>query len=396
MTRLLFFTQTYPRANGETFIENEIKYLANAFNEVIILPWMGRGGAERPVPPNCRVLPALLGGPASIVFKGIFSRAPVGYFIRHFFTERAYLSPARALKYISVSVFCRAILSCRDFKRVNDEFRDAMLYFYWGIGTAYLLPFIKGERTRIARFHGGDLYTERKRGNYIPFRKQVHENLTRAVFISRDGMEYALARYAPYIRDARASYLGTIDHGIAPARGTDARVHVLSCSRVIPVKRVHLILEALRFVTGTPVAWTHIGDGPGWQKLAREAKCLPGNIEINLPGKMDNRQVIDYYLHHPVDLFLNVSSSEGLPVSIMEAISFNIPVLATRVGGVAEIVTREVGRLVPVDVSPAALSFHLQEMIRDRDHFTPRARWESSFSADKNYPAFIREVLLPR
>ncbi|MDR0765675.1 MAG: glycosyltransferase [Odoribacteraceae bacterium] len=393
--RLLLFTQTYPRAGGETFIENEIHYLADAFDEVIILPWMGRGTPARPVPPNCRVLPALLGGPTSTAWRGIFSLAPVGYFARHFFTERAYTSPARAFKYISVAIFCRAILASRDFKRVNNEFRDATLYFYWGIGSAYLLPFIKGERTRVARFHGGDLYAERKRGGYIPFRRQVYESLTRALFVSRDGMEYALARHSRYIREARVSYLGTADHGRAATRDdASPRVHLLSCSRVIPVKRVRLILDALRLVTGTPVAWTHLGGGPGWKELAREAKHCPANVEIRLPGEMDYRQVIEYYLHHPVDLFLNVSSSEGVPVSIMEAISFDVPVLATRVGGMPEIVTGEVGRLVPPDVSPAELSVHLQEMIRDRRDFHPRSRWESSFSAAVNYPSFIREYLL--
>lgn len=37
-------------------------------------------------------------------------------------------------------------------------------------------------------------------------------------------------------------------------------------------------------------------------------------------------------------MFINVSSSEGLPVSIMEACSFGIPIIATNVGGTAEIV----------------------------------------------------------
>ncbi|MDR2130092.1 MAG: glycosyltransferase [Odoribacteraceae bacterium] len=394
MSRLLFLTQYYPRATGETFIENEIPYLAAAFDEVIILPWMGRGPVTRPVPANCRVLPPLLGGTLSVLFRGIFSRAPIGYFLRHFFTEKAYTHPLRAFKYISVSIFCRAILASRGFQRLNSEFLDATLYCYWGIGSAYILPFIQGERSKIARFHGGDLYAERKRGGYIPFRPQVYGSLTRAVFISREGMKYALARHAAFIRDARVSYLGTNDPGAPPGRGTNERVHLLSCSRVLPVKRVHLILEALRLMTDMPLTWTHLGGGPGWEALAREAQRRPANLEIRMPGEMTNPLVLAYYLQNPVDLFLNVSSSEGLPVSIMEAISFDIPVLATRVGGVAEIVTKEVGRLVDPDVSPNELAVHLREMIRDKGEFHPRAHWEKCFSAAQNYPAFVREILL--
>ena len=394
MRRLVLFTQTYPRASGETFIENEIPYLAAAFDEVVILPWMGRGAPSRPVPENCRVLEPLLGSPASTALKGIFTAAPLRYFIRHFFTERAYSSAARAFKYISVAIFCRAILASRDFQRVNGEFRDAALYFYWGIGSAYLLPFVKGERPRVARFHGGDLYAERKRGGYIPFRPQVYRSLTKAVFVSRDGMEYALARHAAYIRDARLCYLGTPDRGLPRAPRATDRVQLLSCSSVIPVKRVHLILEILRRVTDIPLAWTHIGDGPGWKQIATGALDLPDNVAVHLPGAISNLEVIEHYIYNPVDLFINVSSSEGLPVSIMEAISFDVPVLATRVGGVAEIVTDEVGRLAPPDASPDDLATLLREMIRDRRTFHPRRRWEAGFSAAVNYPAFIQDALL--
>ena len=48
------------------------------------------------------------------------------------------------------------------------------------------------------------------------------------------------------------------------------------------------------------------------------------------------------------DLFVNMSLSEGIPVSIMEAISFGIPIIATNVGGNAEIVNDETGVLIPL------------------------------------------------
>jgi glycosyltransferase involved in cell wall biosynthesis len=395
MARLLFFTQTYPYGNGEAFIEAEIGYLARVFDEIVILPWIGKGAPARAVPPNCRVLPPMLKDATDTIREGIFSRAPVAYFIRHFFAGRAYATPGRAVKYIRVSVFCRAILSCPDFKRVNREFRDETIYFYWGIGTAYLLPFIENKRAKIVRFHGADLYAERHASRYIPFREEVYGALTRAVYVSRQGMEYAAARVAGADRvDARLSYLGTVDRGLPRPARPDDRVYLLSCSRVIPVKRVFLLLEALRRITGLPIVWTHLGGGRHWKRLARAAARRPDNVEIRLPGEMTNQKVLEYYQNNPVDLFVNVSSSEGLPVSIMEAISFNVPVLATRVGGTAEIVTGDVGRLLEPDVTPAALALALQEIIRDRATFHPRARWEESFSAANNYPRFIQEVLL--
>ena len=54
-------------------------------------------------------------------------------------------------------------------------------------------------------------------------------------------------------------------------------------------------------------------------------------------GNVNNNQVIDFYRTNPPHVFINVSSSEGVPVSIMEAISFGIPIIATDVGGNPEI-----------------------------------------------------------
>jgi len=48
---------------------------------------------------------------------------------------------------------------------------------------------------------------------------------------------------------------------------------------------------------------------------------------------LPHNDVLNYYASNPVDVFINTSSSEGLPVSIMEAMSFGIPVIATNVGG---------------------------------------------------------------
>ena len=48
--------------------------------------------------------------------------------------------------------------------------------------------------------------------------------------------------------------------------------------------------------------------------------------------------MLDYYKNNIIDIFINLSASEGIPVSIMDAISFGIPCIATNVGGTGEIV----------------------------------------------------------
>ena len=248
MRRLLFFTQNYPFSQGETFIESEIEYLSKAFDEIVILPWIGTGNATRQTPANCKILPPMLKNDRDTIISGIFCFAPVFYYIRHFFSERAFRSFSRLKKYVSVSIFCRAILANKNFKQVNKEFQNDTIYFYWGIGTAYILPFIKNNTRKIVRFHGADLYLERRKDQYIPFRKEVYTHLTNAVYISQNGWNYAKKKYGQYLFNSCYSYLGTRDFGPRTIVPQDGYIHILSCSNVIPVKRIHLILEALLLI----------------------------------------------------------------------------------------------------------------------------------------------------
>ena len=67
-------------------------------------------------------------------------------------------------------------------------------------------------------------------------------------------------------------------------------------------------------------------------------------------GFQDNEKIMDFYRNNPIDIFINVSTNEGVPVSIMEAISFGIPIIATNVGGTNEIVINNItGWLVDKD-----------------------------------------------
>ena len=93
-----------------------------------------------------------------------------------------------------------------------------------------------------------------------------------------------------------------------------------------------------------PIHWVHIGDGP--ERVNIEALISQINnpkIKVLLLGQLPNEEVLHYYETHPVDLFINVSSFEGIPVSIMEAMSRGIPVAATPVGGIPEIVNQDNG-----------------------------------------------------
>jgi glycosyltransferase involved in cell wall biosynthesis len=116
-------------------------------------------------------------------------------------------------------------------------------------------------------------------------------------------------------------------------------------------------------------------------------------------GQVANSEVLDDYARQPYDWFINVSASEGLPVSIMEVCSFGIPVIATDVGGTAEIVRDGCnGFLIDAeagaDVIAAALKrvALLDEPTRQQFRSAARQTWEAGFNADTNYRKFAAAV----
>ena len=106
------------------------------------------------------------------------------------------------------------------------------------------------------------------------------------------------------------------------------------------------------------------------------------------------------YKEKEYHLFINVSSLEGIPVSIMEAISFGIPCIATDVGGNREIVFNGVnGTLVGKDITPNELYKAIESYIlMDEERYLryrkdARRIWTEYFDAARNYSSFVDELV---
>jgi glycosyltransferase involved in cell wall biosynthesis len=173
---------------------------------------------------------------------------------------------------------------------------------------------------------------------------------------------------------------------------------LVSCSNVIPVKRVELIVSALKHIK-SPLHWTHFGDGPQFDALKKLAQDLPENIKVTFKGRVANSDVLDFYRKNCPTAFINVSSSEGVPVSIMEAFSFGIPVIATEVGGNGEIVSDTNGVLLEgnpaADKIAAAIAKVFDTFAESFSTMSNAAyeTWEKRYNANDNYNAFAKLLI---
>lgn len=403
MRLLLLLTASFPFDGGEEFLENELRF-ARGFDRILVCPCGLKENSTqtRSLPEGVECLRlrrapggrmeyvALLG--LSCIRRELLSLARSGRLSR----ERAH----EALFFMKNAMSIYHALKRESSILTAD---DVTVYSYWfydaAAAGALFASFLRsrGIQTRlVSRAHGFDVHEERNSLRYLPMRDWLLKSAAAVFPCSEEGAERIQKHFPLYAEKVRSAHLGTPDRGYRG--GSREEFHLLSCSYMVPVKRLHLIAEALKRADFS-IRWTHIGSGPMEAELKKLADVLPTCVRAEFPGAMKNEDVMDFYRSRPVTAFVNVSSSEGIPVSIMEACSFGIPVIATGVGGTPEIVKDgKNGFLLPVDFTPEEL---LREIDRirsmsgeDYDQMCKNARsvWRNSFSAERNYPEFY-EVL---
>ncbi len=184
------------------------------------------------------------------------------------------------------------------------------------------------------------------------YKEYCHRMLDKISFISENVMEDYLQNYAKPLGwnfdHVQVDYLGVEkrNEGVSGYHHAEP-YHIVSCSHCVPVKRIELIIEGLKQIADIRIKWSHIGGGPEWKRLQMLSKGVTQNIDVCWVGSMSNEKVHQFLAGNSIDAFLNVSSSEGLPVSMMEAIAYGIPVIATDVGGNREVVSDSNGILLP-------------------------------------------------
>jgi len=398
--RLYLFTDKFPYGKHETFLENELPFLAEKFKEITIIP-LHKTDDMREMPHNVKSWrPVLSFNPKNkkkLLISGIFNFSPFLFVIKEFFSKKVYANKNRIWLFFTSLLMFRAIFANKKLWRqlFNEIKGEDKLYFYWGDTTVLIIPYLKKnvENKIYVRFHNSDLYENVK--GYIPFRRYVLPEIDRLIPISEDGKNYLINNYS-FVDSKKVfvSRLGVLDNGLSADKKNGEVFHLLSCSNIVQLKRIHLIIEALRFID-IKVKWTHIGDGILFENIKREAESLPDNISVNLLGALPNKEVMNFYRQNYIDLFINVSKSEGVPVSIMEALSFGIPTVATNVGGTGEIVDDIVGKLFDVNVSPREIAetikiFATSETSQYKNN--ARNRWCKLCNAEKNYREFVARV----
>lgn len=440
MADVVLFTNTFPYGVGETFLEDEIPLLSEAFDRVIVYPLHmpdnpisnGYSRGDRIAPYNFEVRPPLLDfdnkNRWKLLTKGLFCMSWARGFsyeliriFRNFLKGGKDAGLKARFKDLrnSLWIFCnytlllRAMLANRKALRAIRADLDRVAYFYWGDKSAMLIPYLKqsvapGSTKFVARFHGSDLYENAK--GFLPYRRKIFKSLDYAIAISQNGAEYIRSNYAQWLhsQDALKIFpLGSMNPMPVPIMQRTRKFRIMSCSNVIPLKRVGMIAEALQQLgknmstllelssqSINGIEWVHFGDGPLLGEVKSKCNGLPSFMKVIFMGQQPHENVMDYYVRNRVDLLVQVSTSEGVPVSIMEAMSFGTPVVATNVGGVSEIVNNINGTLLDRNLSVKNLAdaiysyLNMDEATTDVKRQAAFNTWQEHWNGASNYTAF--------
>ena len=405
LKNLILLCDQYPLSVGEFFIDDEMRVIAPKFNTVLIYTAsIGSGeNLNRFVPANAEVVSFLRQNLELGKMKSIFRFFNPMFVAELFFALRSlpvkYWLSAIKIMYVEVHRAANLkndIVGLCKAKNLNPS--DCVFYSYWHDYKALALAMLRKENQSlkcVARAHGWDNFSDRHTPPYLPFKSFIINNLSQTYSISDAGKSY----FEQYLNcnlenKVTVSRLGKFNSRQPNMDKQSDSILICSCSNLISVKQVDKIIEVISHLQTKNIHWVHFGDGPLRSELERLAQEKLSNVEYEFRGIVANDKILDSYAENYVDLFINLSASEGIPVSIMEALSAGIPVVATNVGGSAEAVNNKNGFLIPADFDSnnvaEIIDSYLKLPISEQNAYRRNAYdiWKENYEAAKNYEEF--------
>lgn len=408
MTTVALLTLTYPYPSGEQFLEEEIRQWALRPDVDLVLLPLAASGVPRPLPSNVRVDLSLTQSSTpwcrtlalgTALVSAVFWKE-IGYLVRS--SRRESYCYVKALHATAAVLAVYSALH----RRIEGVGRFDVVYCYWNDVQSFAAALLKrhGLLTHlVSRIHGFDVYPTQRRHHYMPLKWQFLGEFDRIYAVSNDGAACLRQTYGLDEEAVTVSRMGVaVPSDCAPV-SPDRILRIVSVAFCMQYKRIDRIIDALKILAARypdrPISWVHIGDGDLMQSLMRHAQdqLPPDRVQWTFLGNLDHAAVAQYLATQPVDLFINTSSHEGVPVSIMEAMSHGIPVIAPNVGAIRELVSDAVGKLLSDNPGPEEVAEAIHaitpQLGSDRLRHAARAVIASQYSANVNYQAFIRQLL---
>ena len=147
---------------------------------------------------------------------------------------------------------------------------------------------------------------------------------------------------------------------------TNDQINITIVSRLVSHKNIEKIIKAISDLNSPLINLNIIGDGPELNQLQKISLESNNKDNIIFHGKLNRDEINHIFLKS--DIYIQASNYEGLPHSLLEAMSYGIPVLCTPVGECKEILGNEDrGYILDLPVSKNNIKSKISEIIGEKD-----------------------------
>jgi colanic acid/amylovoran biosynthesis glycosyltransferase len=400
---LLITTSSFPFNTEvqEAFLIAELDILAPNFRTIYICPSTAKISKKITLPENVKTIPI----PNTLNLTWKLSSCFL-LLNKHLWMEFFY--GIQKIKTTNIGSFLKEIIiflliSKKTEKEVlkivkaeNLIFENLILYSYWLNETSLSSVFLKlkyPKLTIISRAHSSEVYLHCNKNGYQPFKRKIMTCLNQVICVSSYLKKYINTNYQLENINIKVARLGT-KKNLFLKRPIREGLKIISIGSA-DVKRIELLEAALKLIHEIKIEWHHYGS----LNYRLDDYHLNKLVNCTHFGYFPNKELLSRMKNGKYDLLINVSSSEGIPVSVMEAMSHGIPCIATDVGGTSEIVTNENGQLLNStpsldEINTAIRNFH--NLSPEQVNLKKQAAYETWFkkyNATKNYTQFVEGIL---
>lgn len=408
MATLVILTASFPYEGGEQFIEAEISYWTDTkFKKIFIFPSSAQG-LKRFCPDNITILNhrsdfnnkfekiyfAFLSLFSLLFWREINSN----FFLKKLNLLNIYYALAKTAATLRYTKYLK--------KSIKDIDSNITVYSYWNDITYYSACVLKRQGvvgTVVSRAHGFDVYEERHSKNYIPLKRQFSQDVDKIFLISNSALSYYKNKYDYPLNKLEVARLGVVLPKINyKCFSINSELSILSLSYCLPIKRIDKIIDAINYFSlkyNVKVKWTHIGAGELFNDLRESAINISmknKKFKAYFLGQLSNEEVHNWLSENSVNAFINASETEGVPVSIMEAMSYGIPAIAPNIGGISELINEENGFLMSSKADISEILTGLEKILFSKNDSIYRENARKTvmnkYNSNKNYKEFIHKV----
>lgn len=385
--RLVYVASSFPWGRNDTFFAPEVRELVRQGVEVLAVPMRPREPLTTPDAADSAIRKPLLDREIARHALAEAARAPLATVSLIRLLLR---SPAPNVLLRNVAALPKALWLARLARRWEADH----IHAHWA-GPPSTAAMIASRLSGIPwsfTAHATEIYAD----NLL---REKSRSAAFVRFVARAMMERARG-VAPGVDESRWILLRLgidVPARVPPPPANDPPVLLLAAS--FTGKKGHsALLEAGRQLVdeGRRLEIWLAGAGPKEEETRQQVHRLGLEDVVRFRGYVPNEQVLEWLATGRVDIVVLPSESEGLPVSVMEALAHGVPAVATDVGGVGELLGEGCGELVPPR-DPGLLAAALARVVdspglRAEYALAGRVRIEREFAVDR-VVGRLRELL---